>query len=167
MAAICLGCAKNDLPDVPNGANNGTPETVQDTLCMYQNIVLDTWDLHSIEGNDLLGRWKLITYGDLESCTFSDNPQNTDESWEIEFYDWILVRIKALAYSFYGIYNFQYDFLEFGAFGGRSVEAPPDLKWGIELLNALHLNGDLVTIKNDTLLIYYSQSSEVMILARE
>jgi hypothetical protein len=166
LAVLCPGCTEKDIPDGPTGPIGGDPPgAVQDTVCSYQNIVLDIWDLHSIERDDLLGRWKLITYGELESCTFSDNPLNTGESWEIEFYDWILVRIKALVYSFYGIYNFDDGILEFGTFNLAEVE--PEVQWGIDLIKALHLNEDLVTIKNDTLLIYYSQSSEVMILSRE
>jgi hypothetical protein len=166
IAFLCPACTEKDMPDRPNGPIHGDPpQVVQDTLCMYENTVLDLWDLHSIEPNDLLGKWILITYGNLESCTFSDNPGNTDELWEIEFYDWTLVRVKTLIYSFYSIYNLSDNFLEFGTFSSAQVSS--DRKWAMDLLDELRLNSDKVTIKNDTLLIYYSLSTEVMILSRE
>lgn len=168
VAAFYVGCTKNDVSAELNDSQNNeeTSIVVNDTLCKYQNVVLDTWDLRSIDHNDLIGRWTLITYGDLEACTFSTDPDNTDISWDLEFHDSAKVSGRAVGNSFWGEYKLRNDSIKFDV--ERTIlMPPPHHEWGDDLLTDLHRKTDLVTIKHDTLIIYYSQSKKVMIFCKE
>lgn len=170
VLTLSLSCSEKDSPsiDVENNLASDTTNTDDsssvndDTLCMYQNIILDTNDLLSTAQNDLIGKWKLISYADLSNCTFITKPDNIEKSVEIEFKDSVNVGGKTLGNEFTGKYKLQNDTIQFSELQMSLVQEP---EWGEKLTQAIY-NTDLITIKHDTLVIYYSQSKNAMIFSK-
>ena len=150
IVSLSFNCSKN------------VEDSIQDTLCMYQNTVLDTIYLNQIDYNLLFGSWKLITYANLPDCSFITEPDDIVKSVEISFLDSINVIGNSLANDIIGKYNINFDSITFVDLETTLVLEP---EWGAKFINALHKT-DLITIKNDTLLVYYSQSQKIMIFTR-
>lgn len=169
MITFGLSCSKNDSPlDKDNNLDSDSTNVEdssnlnQDTLCMYQNIVLDTNSVNNIEYNSLIGSWKLIIYADLIECSFITKPDEINKSVEINFLDSLNVTGNSLANDISGKYKLISDSIKFVDLKTTLVLEPD---WGADFITALY-NTDLVTIKNDTLLIYYFQSQKIMIFSK-
>lgn len=170
ILTLSLSCSEKDSPSIEEENNlendstnaNDSSSMNQDTLCMYQNIILDTSDLLSTAQNDLIGKWKLILYVDLLNCTFYTEPENIEKSVEIDFKDSVNVSGNTLGNEFTGKYKLQNDTIQFSNLQMSLVQEP---EWGEKLTQAIY-NTDLVTIKHDTLVIYYSQSNNAMIFSK-
>ena len=156
VVTLGLSCTKNDSisPDDGNLINDST-----NTLCMYSNIILDTSRMHSIDQNEIIKKWELIAYADLTDCSFITKPDSINKTVEINFLDLENIRGITLGNSFEGKYKMENDSINFIDIRMTLVQEP---EWGDKLLNAINYT-DLVTIKSDTLVIYYSQSKKAMI----
>lgn len=169
LVTLSLSCTKNDsLANRENTNNNSTNvensnNTNNDTLCTFQSIVLDTSDLVSINKTSIIYNWKLIAYADLSDCSFITEPKDIEKSVEINFKDSENVSGHTLGNTFEGKYLIQNDSIQFIDLLITLVKEP---EWGEKFTYAIY-NSDLVTIKNDTLIIYYSQSKKAMIFSKQ
>ena len=168
LITLSLSCSKNDSLQIEriraitlNVENSNN--TNYDTLCTFQSIVLDTSDLVSINKTSIIYNWKLIAYADLSDCSFITEPKDIEKSVEINFKDSENVSGHTLGNTFEGKYLIQNDSIQFIDLLITLVKEP---EWGEKFTYAIY-NSDLVTIKNDTLIIYYSQSKKAMIFSKQ
>lgn len=171
IVTLGLSCTKNDSSpiDEDNRENHDSTKIEDsssvncDTLCMYQTILLDTCNLISMKPNEIINKWKLIAYADLIECSFMTKPDDIEKNVEINFKDSENVEGITLGNSFEGNYIIKNDSIRFVDFQISLVQEP---EWGEKLTYAIY-NTDLVTVKNDTLIIYYSQSKKAMIFSKQ
>jgi heat shock protein HslJ len=171
IVTLGLSCSKDDSSpiDDDNIENNDSTKIENssfvdcDTLCMYQNIILDTCNLNSIEPNSIISKWELIAYADLLECSFITKPDDIEKIVEINFKDSENVEGNTLGNTFEGNYLIRNDSIQFVDVQISLVQEP---EWGEKLTYAIY-NTDIVTIQSDTLIIYYSQSKKAMIFSKQ
>lgn len=163
VGVTILGCHKNDPPCPDEDTNcNDTDIIVVDTFCRFQGIILDTIKFNSVSEEELWGEWELFAYADLSECSFTTKPADIDRNVLVHFTDTGYVDGKTPGNTFWGNFLLTNDGVQFIDVR-RTLVGEPD--WGSDFLDAIYQT-DLASIKRDTLVIYYKQSSEAMLFSK-
>jgi heat shock protein HslJ len=157
LVALTLSCKKNDS-HIPSDGDKDITNNI-DSTCKYGGIILDTANVKQ-EDQILLGRWQLISYVDIDKCTFKNEPNNLSKSIIIEFVTLDSIQGNTVLNSFNGNYNVNNQKIKFTNFVITEMCCEPE--WTKDFSIGIY-NTDYVRTQNDTLVIYYEQSKKAMI----
>jgi len=168
ITIIILSCSKNDPPiNDKNNTNNDSTNISDtngiDTLCTYNNIVLDTNNLLHNIGDSIIGSWELIAYADIKECSFTEKPEEITRDITINFQDSINVNGGTLVNTFNGQYTISDNIIEFIELKMTLVYHPSD--WD-NIFSTEIYNVDLININNNNLIMYYSKLQKAMIFSK-